>query len=51
VSEKFMVQPAEDGLIVTITRTIKQGNTVLSQDTLTSNYQPASEQWIAGTKK
>ncbi len=51
VGTRIRVQPAEDGMIVTITRIVKQGNVVISSDTLTTTYQPASEQWIVGTKK
>lgn len=51
VGTRIPVQPAEDGLIVSITRIVKQGNTIISQDTLNTTYQPANEQWIVGTKK
>jgi len=36
---------------VAITRVVKQGNTIISQDDLNSTYQPANQQSIVGTKK
>jgi hypothetical protein len=51
VGYRVLAQSAIAGESVTITRVVKQGATVLSRDTFTTNYQPASEQWIVGTKK
>ena len=51
VGYKVLAQSAIAGESVSITRVVKQGNTVLSTDAFNTNYQPASEQWIVGTKK
>ncbi len=51
VGYKVMTQSAVAGESVSITRVVKQGSTVVSRDTFNTNYQPASEQWIVGTKK
>jgi len=51
VGFRVLAQSAVAGETVSITRVVKQGNTVISRDTFATNYQPASEQWIVGTKK
>ena len=46
-----LAQPSKAGATASITRVVKKGTTVVSRDTFNTTYQPASEQWIVGTKK
>jgi len=51
VGYRVLAQAAVAGESVSITRVVKQGNTVISRDVFNTTYYPASEQWIVGTKK
>jgi vancomycin resistance protein YoaR len=48
---RIPVQPGQPGQNVTLTRIVKQGNTIVSRDTFATAYQPSNEQWVVGTKK
>jgi len=45
-----LIQPAVDGLEVTITRTVLQNGKILRTDTFKTVYQPARELYVVGTK-
>ncbi len=51
VGYNVVAQSSVAGESVTITRVVKQGATVISRDVFSTNYQPASEQHVVGTKK
>lgn len=48
---RVLAQPAVDGVSASFTRVVRQGASIVSSDTFNTNYQPAAEQWVVGTKR